>query len=76
MLIQSGLSEQIFEFHPLDGDMGSLRGGGVAPVGGKKSKKIFFFKLIFFQRECDYMWRLYVAIIICGDYMWRLYVAL
>ena len=42
MLIQSGLSEQIFEFHPLDGDMGSLRDGGVAPVGGKKLKKTFF----------------------------------
>ena len=48
MLIQSGLSEQIFEFHPLDGDMGSLRGGGVAPVGGKKSK-IFFFKFDYFS---------------------------
>ena len=41
MLIQSGLSEQIFEFHPLDGDMGSLMGGGVTPVGGKKSEKFF-----------------------------------
>ena len=36
MLIQSGLSKQIIEFHPLDGDMGSLRGGGVTLDGGKK----------------------------------------
>ena len=42
MLIESGLSEQIFEFHLLDGDMGSQRGGGMAPVGGEKSKKFFF----------------------------------
>ena len=44
MLIQSGLSEQIFEFHPLDGNMGSLRGGGVTPTWGQKVEKNFFFK--------------------------------
>ena len=49
MLIQSGLSEQIFEFHSLDGDMGSLGGGGVTPVGGKKLKKKIFLKFDLFS---------------------------
>ena len=58
MLIQSGLSEQIFEFHPLDGDMGSLMGGGVTLVGGKKLNKFFFFKFDFFSMGM----RLYVSL--------------
>ena len=58
MLIQSGLSEQIFEFHPLDGVMGSLIGGGVTPVGGQKIEKIFFLKFDYFSLGM----RLYVSL--------------
>ena len=40
MVIWDDLSENISKFHPLDGDMGCLRGGSLTILGGKKLKKL------------------------------------